>query len=44
MRLDKWISEEWEKLSRNRLQKLIEENKIYVNGKPRQSIWKSKIR
>lgn len=33
MRLDKWIALECEELSRNRLQKLIEEKKIYINGK-----------
>ncbi len=33
IRLDKWIALECEELSRNRLQKLIEEKKIYINGK-----------
>lgn len=33
MRLDKWITLEWEELSRNRLQKLMEEKKVYRNGK-----------
>lgn len=33
MRLDKWIPHEWEELSRNRLQKLMEEKKVYLNGK-----------
>ena len=35
MRLDKWITKKCEDLSRTRLQKLIEEEKIFVNGKIR---------
>ncbi|MCI8482040.1 MAG: hypothetical protein HFJ27_02950 [Clostridia bacterium] len=44
MRLDKWIAKKCDDLSRTRLQKLIEEEKIFINGVSRQSIIKSETR
>lgn len=41
IRLDKFVADKCNDLSRTRLQKLIAEEKIYVNGKPRKSIIKS---
>ena len=42
MRLDKLVAVKCEDLSRTRLQKLITEEKILVNGRPRESVLKSK--
>jgi RNA-binding protein YlmH len=43
-RLDKMIAEKCEDLSRTMIQKLIQDTKIFVNGKPRKSIIESKKR
>ncbi len=44
IRLDKFIATKCEDLSRTMIQKLIEDEKIHVNGKLRKSISKSKTR
>lgn len=44
LRLDKFISIKCEDLSRTMIQKLIEDEKIYVNGKTRKIFFKSKTR
>ncbi len=44
IRLDKFIAIKCEDLSRTMIQKLIEDEKIHVNGKLRKIFFKSKTR
>ncbi len=42
-RIDKWISQSLENLSRSYIQKLIKDNQVFVNGKPQKASYRLKI-
>lgn len=41
-RIDKWISRSFQNLSRSYIQKLIKDNKVFVNGKPQKASYRLK--
>ncbi|MDD6811775.1 MAG: RluA family pseudouridine synthase [Lachnospiraceae bacterium] len=42
-RIDKWISTSFQNLSRSYIQKLIKDNKVFVNGKPQKASYRLKV-
>lgn len=42
-RIDKWISNSLQDLSRSYIQKLIKENRVFVNGRPQKSSYRIKV-
>lgn len=42
-RIDKWISNSLQNLSRSYIQKLIKENRVFVNGKPQKASYRLKV-